>query len=361
MGKLKGASASQVLPANFLQATGSAKPDESADAIARNNVTARLLNAKLVKQELAHVLKGISEVLGLASEAKKTGGDTSVEVLAVDDGVDTAVLEADGPELDGFDEQTSAVRQRSPAATDDEDDDDYRRFDRRIASSDDDDDDDDDDDKDEAVHPFPAAASTNRRNVTYDPADDLSLSSSPPASPSPPPKTPHPPKKAPTTTPGSTFLPSLTMGGYWSGSDSSPEKDGALDVAPRKNRRGQRARRQIWEQKFGQKANHIKKEARDQGWDAKRGATGDGGRRVAGVGARAGRVPNRGESRGHARKATGANMIDTAPRAQPRLDQKAREKAEMDKKPIHPSWAAAKKVKEAKKGAVFAGKKVVFD
>ena len=37
------------------------------------------------------------------------------------------------------------------------------------------------------------------------------------------------------------------------------------------------------------------------------------------------------------------------------------EKVERESRPIHPSWAAAKKVKEMKKSALFAGKKVVFD
>jgi hypothetical protein len=32
-----------------------------------------------------------------------------------------------------------------------------------------------------------------------------------------------------------------------------------------------------------------------------------------------------------------------------------------DEGPLHPSWEAAKKVKDAKKGAAFAGQKIVFD
>jgi len=63
--------------------------------------------------------------------------------------------------------------------------------------------------------------------------------------------------------PASTFLPSLAAG-YISGSESDNDNadhemaqfDGQSGV-PRKNRRGQRARRQIWEQKYGQAAKHL--------------------------------------------------------------------------------------------------------
>lgn len=84
----------------------------------------------------------------------------------------------------------------------------------------------------------------------------------------------------------------------------------------------------------------TKEEARDKGWDAKRGATGSGERRGAW-------------------KATGANTTVAPPRRD--TTAKEKEKQEIDKKPIHPSWAAAKKVKEQKRGVKFEGKKVVFD
>ncbi|KXJ89862.1 Bud-site selection protein, partial [Microdochium bolleyi] len=86
--------------------------------------------------------------------------------------------------------------------------------------------------------------------------------------------------KIKTNTGTSAFLPTL-MGGYISNSESEASD---IDVAPslKKNRRGQRARQQIWEKKYGDKARHFSKpqtsqNARDLGWDPRRGAVGDGG------------------------------------------------------------------------------------
>ncbi|KAG9077155.1 Vacuolar ATP synthase subunit B, partial [Ceratobasidium sp. 370] len=57
---------------------------------------------------------------------------------------------------------------------------------------------------------------------------------------------------------GSRFLPSLASGFIRGDSDGSDIED--ADVAPaRKNRRGQRARKAIWEKKYGKNANHVKK------------------------------------------------------------------------------------------------------
>lgn len=143
----------------------------------------------------------------------------------------------------------------------------------------------------------------------------------------------------------SAFIPSLTMGGYWSGSESEPEDD--IDVAPRKNRRGQRARQAIAEKKFGQNAKHIQKQAasgktdRNQGWDAKRGAT-DGS---------------------HPRQRGPQRFVRSAPRSggDGDVSKPPPKKHRDDSGPLHPSWEAAKKAKEAKVTATFQGKKVTFD
>ncbi|KTW26965.1 hypothetical protein T552_02456 [Pneumocystis carinii B80] len=57
---------------------------------------------------------------------------------------------------------------------------------------------------------------------------------------------------------GSTFLPSLSAG-YISGSDDNNDIDTEYkDIdKPKKNRRGQRARRKIWEMKYGKNARHL--------------------------------------------------------------------------------------------------------
>jgi hypothetical protein len=149
--------------------------------------------------------------------------------------------------------------------------------------------------------------------------------------------------KTPATS--TTFLPSLMMGGYWSGSESEPEE---IDEAPRrKNRMGQQARRALWEKKYGAGANHVKEgkqksNGRDGGWDPRKGATdGDGARRRFGTGSNT--------------MALGTDKRTGSQRGP------AAGKKPQDDKPLHPSWEAARKAKEQKTMAAFQGKKVVFD
>ena len=172
-------------------------------------------------------------------------------------------------------------------------------------------------------------------------------------SPSPPPRPKKSTKQAQqdSSKPSSTFLPSL-MGGYWSGSESATDDD---DTSTRKkNRPGQQARRALWEKKYGARANHLKGQASgksgDKDWDPRRRArSAEDGRftrgKSAGIGGKAGFVKNRGP--------TGENVVAVKPRLRGigRRD---------DAGPLHPSWEAAKKAKEAKQTAAFQGKKVVF-
>lgn len=154
----------------------------------------------------------------------------------------------------------------------------------------------------------------------------------------------------------STFLPTL-MGGYISGSESASDIE-----APPKKRRGQRARQAIWEKKYGANAKHLQKAAtkggRDAGWDMKRGAVGpeDQGR---GKGWKRGGRPlgrpaggeNRGYSQGRGGNAHQESRVQSAPKPVKKDNEG----------PLHPSWEARKKAKEAQKGAAFAGSKIVFD
>ncbi|KAK1779709.1 Bud-site selection protein [Copromyces sp. CBS 386.78] len=190
----------------------------------------------------------------------------------------------------------------------------------------------------------------------------------------------------------STFLPTL-MGGYISGSESASD----VDIAPsRKNRRGQRARQAIWEKKFKEEAKHLKKQqnARDAGWDMKRGAIAsdgkpwkkgslldrksngkDGGEeggedkggdaaQTGGAGAGAAAAATRGGDRGRGGSrggrggsSFGAGRSDAAP-APPARAPKKRD----DSGPLHPSWEAKKKAKEKEMmSAPFQGKKITFD
>jgi len=163
-----------------------------------------------------------------------------------------------------------------------------------------------------------------------------------------------------------TFLTSLTAG-YISGSESATDLDDdpAFSTAVRKNRRGQRARQAIWEQKYGASAKHLKNGdgnramGRDQGWDSKRGATdgrgGDKGRsaRDSHRGGRGGRDAMR-------------RAVQPAGNNANRLPLGKRESEAPKKDPTygksHPSWDARKKVKEATRlSAVPKGKKITFD
>lgn len=144
--------------------------------------------------------------------------------------------------------------------------------------------------------------------------------------------------KLPTT---STIIPSLTMGGYISGSDDSDIED--IDVAPKKNRPGQRTRQAIWEKKFGSSAKHLQQTDRNSGWDAKRGAT-DGKAR-------------NGQRKAPKGRDLRAGASDTTKSAKP-----AKRNQRDDTGPIHPSWEAAKKAKEKSLGnSTFTGKKISFE
>lgn len=185
---------------------------------------------------------------------------------------------------------------------------------------------------------------------------------------------PHPPspKLKPTS---SAFLPSLTMGGYWSGSEGDEPEDIEEHVAPRKNRRGQRARQAIAEAKFGAAANHVvegrpankPKDARDAGWDMKRGATSaEDVKGFKGMG----RKERRSRLKG-AREA-GASGGNAVPIASGKGNAEGRELHTLDKaavvKPrrddvgsLHPSWEAKRKAKAATGKIVpFQGKKITF-
>ncbi|KAG4304279.1 hypothetical protein PORY_002254 [Pneumocystis oryctolagi] len=58
---------------------------------------------------------------------------------------------------------------------------------------------------------------------------------------------------------GSVFLPSLSTGYISDTNDSEIESEYEIINKVRKNRRGQRARRKIWEMKYGKNARHLKK------------------------------------------------------------------------------------------------------
>jgi len=190
-------------------------------------------------------------------------------------------------------------------------------------------------------------------SISHNPSDQEDESSSSEGLSPPPKKT----KKAKTTTPsrpaGSTFLPSL-MGGYISGSESEASD---LEIAPKtKNRRGQRARQAIWEKRFKNEARHVKKQqqqGRDAGWDARRGAVdGEPGKPWK----RGVRNPLSGGGRDGATASASASGGGGGEKKTPQVQKRD------DTGPLHPSWEARRKAKEAQKAsAPFQGKKITFD
>ncbi|KAG0148060.1 hypothetical protein CROQUDRAFT_670187 [Cronartium quercuum f. sp. fusiforme G11] len=124
----------------------------------------------------------------------------------------------------------------------------------------------------------------------------------------------------------STFLPSLNVGYVCGDSDASSVEDPVYDRLERemgrKNRRGQRARRAIWEKKFGKGAKHLQKVA------AKRRP-----------------VPT----------------PPTVPLSKPGVPLNPNLAPMGERKAVHPSWEAKVKQQEALAKTVPMGKKIVFD
>ncbi|RPD62443.1 Bud-site selection protein [Lentinus tigrinus ALCF2SS1-7] len=176
--------------------------------------------------------------------------------------------------------------------------------------------------------------------------------------------------KSKATSGESTFLPSLSVGFTRGDSDASDISDGEAD-APRKNRRGQRARRAIWEKKYGRNANHVKEhqaeqDSRRQRRDGPRGGGGGGSGNAGGPG----KPQWQARGSGGAPPRHGAQKLFVAPQrtdggwagrtagasANPKTGGSKEEKA------LHPSWEAKRKLKEKMNpGIVLAqGKKIKF-
>jgi hypothetical protein len=336
------------------------------------NVVGRLFNSNPIKEVMPGVMKGILGCLGLDIVVGSAGGMSNVsrqppaKRKAI---VKSKLSEED--EFSGFSAEedetdlTPPNLKNRPNHVDESEDDELAEYEDRLAS--------DASTDSESVSstsfqaPSKALNGTDRHPLI---ADDISLSPSPAleAVPTSSAKAAKATAKPSGTT---TFLPSLMMGGYYSGSDSDDGGDAYLQSGKdplqnkqRKNRRGQRARQEIAEKKYGKNANHLKKlaareaQSRDAGWDARKGAT-EGRDRGRGFGNRMG-------GRGISRKLTGANGAAVVGRrdfgaGKDKVEVKAKEKEKEG--PLHPSWEAAKKRKEQRLGttAAFVGKKVIFD
>lgn len=299
-------------------------PTDGPQTPAEANVLARLYKSNPVKNVLPGIMDGFRKILKLdepVSAERTKGQDEKREVKKIKDVKDK---DADTNSEDHDMEDSNS-----------DDDDDFAQFNSRLASDSNSEDEDED--------------SNDDNDDSHNDAMSITPSASPSLSPEPSPQ-PQPTKKpkqqAPKPTPvtSTTFLPSLAMGGYVSGSESEdPDAENESQQPVRKNRMGQQARRALWEKKYGAGAKHVRaqkekeKKDRDRGWDMKRGATGASGGRNE----RSRPRPQK-DNAGHGH------------------GQKQGKKE--DDKPMHPSWEAARKAKEAQKATMaFQGKKVTFD
>ncbi|KAE8356466.1 BUD22-domain-containing protein [Aspergillus coremiiformis] len=330
----------------FVQFRESKRMDaEGPRSTAEANVTARLYKSNPVKNVFPNVMTDIRKVLGLEElvGGKKEGKDVGRKDSAVKAKTEERAVSVSDSEPEDS-RQAAAMLVRSDEGGDEAMSDaesmDFAQFDSRLASG--------SEDEDEEVGSAGDDASDGGVNRRAHSALSISRSPSPD---SPPAKKQKSKSSKASSTPATstTFLPSLTMGGYFSGSESEAE-DLDAEQPRRKNRMGQQARRALWEKKFGTGANHLKQQqnqqrrSRDSGWDLRRGAT-DGFE-----GPRGRRGPVRGMT---GRPQHHGDRPQRGPPAHKRQPQ--------DDKPLHPSWEAAKRAKEQKTTASFQGKKVTFD
>lgn len=360
----------------------SKKPQEAASA----NVQARMFKSGPVQAAMTEALEGVRAVLGVEelkppSKKRLRAKDyangfpataTNGPVGSEREGSTVPVHrtrdedEWSGPSAaEGLEKRDNGLQDDEEEEEEEKEDVDYDIYASRLAGSSDEQSDEED-----------VASQDHNRNqiddmsiTDEDPPSEEDNDDSPetahPAALKPPPKSKraNPPTAPPNST---TFLPSLSLGGYWSGSESTGSSDNdnssAANIETRRNRMGQQARRALWEKKFGKNANHVKKQARDgdQGWDAQKGARGVDERGKRGRGRGRGRGGAVGGGDGASRRGGGRFAKSTGANSDPVVARKAKPSAAAEGS-LHPSWEAARKAKEQKKAAPFQGKKVVFD
>ncbi|VEU24146.1 DEKNAAC105357 [Brettanomyces naardenensis] len=184
-----------------------------------------------------------------------------------------------------------------------------------------------------------ATDSADDVSISADDADDVSDNSTDahsPANSSPPDDFFTEPKKI--------ILPALASG-YYSGEESEEELEKAdrdigvkSTTTQRKNRRGQRARRKIWEKKYGKGAKHLVKERED--WHAKQQDL---------------------KLEYEARIVKRAEKQKIWEEREKEKEEKKREREEKRHEPVHPSWAAKRKLEDSLAHAKFQGKKMRFN
>lgn len=132
-------------------------------------------------------------------------------------------------------------------------------------------------------------------------------------------------------------LPELATGYFSGGSEDEEDVDNDKVVkeatTARKNRRGQRARQKIWEQKYGSKANHVQQE----------------NKRIA---SERERKQQEFEERQRKRDLKAKAFADTPDGSKHNPNNPNK---------LHPSWEARKLAEQKQKDIKFTGKKITFD
>ncbi|KAJ5215976.1 uncharacterized protein N7498_002383 [Penicillium cinerascens] len=341
-------------------------PTEGPKSTAEANILARLFKSTPVKNVVPNILVEIRKLLGVDETPTGKQGKAEAKKGAGSEEKPTRRKAEESESVSGSEDEqpkrpsTTRDSERDSRPEDDMDvsgdegsgSDDFAEFDARLAPGSDSEGEEDSD----------ADVPARSRALADDISDSVSRSPSPvySAADSPPPKKTKASKGSDAPAQSTTFLPSLMMGGYWSGSEEASEGEEA--AAPkRKNRMGQQARRALWEKKYGAGANHVQKEmkqqkrSRDSGWDTRKGAT-DGGR--GGRHGERGGFGDRGlQDRPHnIHNNHGGHQSGSGP------GQGGRPKGPpKDEGPLHPSWEAKRKLKEQAATATFQGKKVTFD
>lgn len=346
--KVKAIATSPDLPAEL------SKPVTFPHDAASLNVNGRLCKSNPVQEAFPAAITAVKREFGIREDVSESlkkkrlrakDYKAAQETRVDSEDLSRAKKQVKRKEIDG-DADTDGLGGGEIGESDEGSEDEFEQFQDRLASSDEEEDGGDEDmelsDIEDLERQLEQEGLSRRQKSSnsqrYDPAADLSLSEDESDEES---VDEPPPKKGAVAKPNkSSFIPSLTMGGYISGSGSDLDDD--IDVAPKKNRRGQRARQKIWEQKYKSKANHLKNQERSAGWDPKRGAVGGERQPRFAKGANSMPVGNR-------RRDVGAGSTKKPPRKD-------------DSGPLHPSWEAAKRAKEKKAAPVsFQGKKISFD
>jgi hypothetical protein len=304
---------------------------EPVSSPAKGNVLGRLFRSTVAMKAMASIMDSTYSVLGLDGKARKTTASRIAQKEWPTDSHDDDIpKELDPMEVTSEEEDSG---HEAPASnlkddlansdgTDDEDEGDPEEEDDLVASSDD--------------------GSVNEGS-NLDECPPLKTAKTRPA------EQPRPDR---TSKAGETsFLPSLSMGGYFSGpdDDSEDEEESTQPKKQRKNRRGQRARQQLAELKYGRNAKHLEKQtkSRDAGWDVRKGAVG-----TRGAADKTSKRSPRESRLDRPTRMTGSKTSSTSKKL-----------SRDDSGPLHPSWEAAKLRKERAAGqkVKFEGKKVTFD